>query len=185
MINKTKEDRINEFKTIFSHPIFERSFSLDITERLETMGFFTAPASTRFHGNYEGGLYDHSKEVMEKLAQMTGCLNLNWKRLASPYIVGMFHDLCKCDEYEPIVDPTDGSKGFRHKNTVLTGHGEKSVMLLSELMQLTEEEVFCIRYHMGAYKTDDWDGYGKAIEKYETVLWTHTADMFASRVVGT
>ena len=185
MINKTKQDRINEFKTIFNHPMFEGLLPSDVVDKLIENGFFTAPASTKFHGNYEGGLYDHSREVMRELVNLSDTLGLKWKRPASPYIVGMFHDLCKIDEYTPIIDPTDGSKGFiRTKDLILYGHGEKSVMLLSELMQLTEEEVFCIRYHMGAYKTDDWDGYGKAIEKYETVLWTHTSDMYASRVIG-
>jgi hypothetical protein len=36
---------------------------------------------------------------------------------------------------------------------------------------------------MGAYNRDDWDGYDKVIRKYETVLWTHTADMYASKII--
>ena len=31
--------------------------------------FFTAPASTRFHGNYEGGLCEHSVNVFECLRE--------------------------------------------------------------------------------------------------------------------
>lgn len=143
-------------------------------------GFFTAPASTKYHGNYEGGLFDHSLEVTRMLLTLTEDLGLEWKRHQSPIIAGMFHDLCKIDEYEftPFAIEKKG-------NQILTGHGDKSVMLLSQFMQLTEEEVFCIRFHMGAYQTDDWNSYGKAIEKYQTVLWTHTADMFASRVKKT
>jgi len=49
---------------------------------------------------------------------------------------------------------------------------------------LTEEEILCIRYHMGAYNCDDWEGYDKAIRKYPNVLFTHTADMYASKVLG-
>lgn len=48
-------------------------------------------------------------------------------------------------------------------------------------MRLTEEEELCIRYHMGAYETDDWDGFDKAIRKFPNVLFTHTADMYASK----
>ena len=55
-------------------------------------------------------------------------------------------------------------------------------MLLSRWLQLTEEEILCIRYHMGAYETKDWDFFDKAIRKYPNVLWTHTADMYASKV---
>ena len=51
-------------------------------------------------------------------------------------------------------------------------------------MDLTEEEMLCIRWHMGAYDNkDNWDILGRAIEKYPNVLWTHTADMVAARVL--
>lgn len=30
-----------------------------LKNQLMAMGFFTAPASTKYHGNYEGGLFDH------------------------------------------------------------------------------------------------------------------------------
>lgn len=41
------------------------------------------------------------------------------------------------------------------------------------------------KYH-GAYETDPklWEYYGRAIEKYPNVLYTHTADMIASRIIG-
>jgi hypothetical protein len=68
----------------------------------------------------------------------------------------------------------------------MPGHGEKSVMQLQKLVKLTDEEIICIRWHMGAFETDTkmWDYYGKAIEKYPNVLYTHTADMIASRIQG-
>ena len=37
----------------------------DFIKFLESTDFFTAPASTRFHGNYEGGLLEHSMKVYE------------------------------------------------------------------------------------------------------------------------
>jgi len=57
-------------------------------------------------------------------------------------------------------------------------------MLLSQFITLTEEEMLCIRYHMGAFEKEEWTEYGAAIEKYQNVLWTHHADMLASRVDG-
>jgi len=52
-------------------------------------------------------------------------------------------------------------------------------------VHLTEEEVLCIRWHMGAFdEKENWNAYGKAIEKYPNVLWTHTADMVASKIEG-
>ena len=67
-------------------------------------------------------------------------------------------------------------------NTLLKGHGSKSVMILSQLFTLTEEEMLCIRYHMGAYEKEEWPEFDAAIRKYQNVLWTHQADMLASKV---
>lgn len=158
-------------------------------------GFFTAPASTKYHGAYEGGLFDHSYEVTQVLLDMTQRLNLQWTRPESPYIIGFFHDLCKIDNYITITDEpgeimmgTGDVKGkeihFEYNpNCILTGHADKSIMLLSQFVNLTEEELLCIRFHMGAYEgQDQWDNYDKAIRKYETVLFTHTADMYTSKV---
>ncbi len=166
-----------------------------LTDYLLSQGFFLSPASTKYHGNYEGGLYDHSTNVADRLMWMTENLNLQWQRKESPWIVGMFHDLCKIDEYIKVVDEegqvmmgTDEVKGeeahFEYASDVLLkGHGDKSIMLLSQFITLTEEEILCIRYHMGAYNRDDWEGYDKAIRKYPNVLFTHTADMYASKVL--
>lgn len=50
-------------------------------------------------------------------------------------------------------------------------------------VKLTDEEMACIRWHMGAFDDkENWDKYGKSIEKYPNVLWTHTADMMAARI---
>lgn len=154
---------------------------------IEDHGFFTAPASTKYHGNYEGGLFDHSFAVMTALVELTEKNGLMWQRKRSPYIVGMFHDLCKIDQYRidnsvpyTVGEPT---RYTYRTDTLLKGHGDKSVMLLSQHLKLTEEEVLCIRYHMGAFtEKEEWSDYTRAIHEYETVLWTHQADMIASHV---
>lgn len=71
-------------------------------------------------------------------------------------------------------------------DSILPGHGDKSVIMLSKYITLTDEEIACIRWHMGAYEKDTtmWNYYGKAIEKYPNVLYTHTADMIASKILG-
>ena len=66
-------------------------------DRLVEGGFFTAPASTKYHGNYEGGLFDHSVKVAETLVELTVSNKLEWKNPRSPWVVGMFHDICKMD----------------------------------------------------------------------------------------
>ena len=141
-------------------------------------GFFTAPASTSNHGAYEGGNFDHSHEVAQCLLSLTEKEIIKWEAPRSPWLVGMFHDLCKIDQYNKI------NGHYKYHGGLLPGHGEKSVILLSQWMALTEEESLCIRYHMGAYETKEWDSYDKAIKKYPNVLWMHTADMYASKVLG-
>jgi hypothetical protein len=151
--------------------------------KLCDLGFFNAPASTKYHGAYLGGLFDHSLETAKALVNLTEKLGLKWERPESPYIVGMYHDLCKCDNY--LFKPV--SEEFVYNpDIIIPGHGEKSVIMLQKYISLTDEEIACIRWHMGAYETDTkmWNYYGKAIEKYPNVLYTHTADMIASKIVG-
>ena len=191
---KTEVQRLNEFLREAPELIRENKPLLDF---LTDNGFFKAPASTKYHGNYPGGLYDHSCRVFESLMWLSNGLDIEWKRPESPFVVGFFHDLCKIDQYREIVDDpgktmfgTSEPEGrvvhYEYNNELLlSGHGAKSVLILSQFMQLTEEEMLCIRYHMGAYEKDDWTGYDLAIKKYPTVLFTHTADMMASKVDGT
>lgn len=191
--NLTTNRRIELFNGMMKDKISDEFYNWLIQN-----GFFTQPASTKYHGAYEGGLFDHSYEVTQILLDMTQRLNLQWTRPESPYIIGMFHDLCKIDNYLTIIDEpgetmmgTGEVKGkevhFEYNpNTILKGHADKSIMLLSQFVNLTEEEMLCIRFHMGAYEgQDQWDNYDKAIRKYETVLFTHTADMYASKVKNT
>lgn len=191
---KTEVQRLNEFLREAPELIRENKPLLDF---LTDNGFFKAPASTKYHGNYPGGLYDHSYRVFEQLMWLSNGLDIEWKRPESPFVVGFFHDLCKIDQYREIVDDpgktmfgTSEPEGrvvhYEYNNELLlSGHGAKSVLILSQFMQLTEEEMLCIRYHMGAYEKDDWTGYDLAIKKYPMVLFTHTADMMASKVDGT
>ena len=160
---------------------------------IEYSDFTTAPASTKYHGSYTGGLLEHSVNVMYTLCKMTEDNHLSWSRPESPIIVGLFHDICKVDSYkrkkvselysENEITPV--YEGYEYNNeTLFKGHGDKSVMMLASLIQLTEEEVACIRYHMGAFTDkEEWNDYTRAIHKYPNVLWTHHADMIATHIM--
>lgn len=177
---KTENDRIKEYQQIVE-PI--SIHLVDLVPALADLGYFTQPASTRFHGAYEGGLFDHSLEVAKALMDLTDILNLKWDRQSSPLVIGLFHDLCKCDNY---VFDRESNKYIFNQDVILPGHGDKSVIMLQQLLPLTDEEIACIRWHMGAYETDIkmWNYYGQAIEKYPNVLYTHMADMIASKIKG-
>ena len=145
---------------------------------LEDMSYFDAPASTKFHLSYEGGLFEHSVNVAIILNNITKDCSLSWQRDCSPYIIGLFHDICKCDLYLKQPNGT-----YSYNVDADQRHGLKSVELLKKLIYITDEEAACIEHHMGAFTDKDkWKGYTDAIHKFENVLWTHTADMFASQV---
>ncbi len=174
----TKEQRIDVFKKLIG-PYITQSF----TNYLIDIGFFTAPASIHRHGTYEGGLFDHSLAVTETLTDLTKRLSLKWDMERSPYVVGLFHDLCKLDNYQRKAGT---ATAWEHrKSPILTGHGEKSVIMLQQWMKLTLEELLCIRWHMGAFDDKaNWDSYSGAVTVCPNVLYTHTADMIADRILG-
>lgn len=177
-----KENRAADFERRMREHIPAESWG-PLFEYLRESGFFEAPASIHHHGAYPGALYDHSIAVMASLVKLTDRLDLRWQEPRSPYIVGMFHDLCKVDNYKH----KDGSgEAWEYNNAaLLPGHGEKSVILLQRFLPLTEEEMLCIRWHMGAFDDkENWNSYGRACTAYPTVLYTHTADMIAARILG-
>lgn len=189
-----QSDRIVQFEKLMGDIVSE-----EMIDKLVYDGFFIAPASTKYHGNYEGGLFDHSFAVAKCLQELTERNDLKWADKRSPLLVGMFHDICKIDQYIPrhetVEQPSDDVMkrvfatsivGYEYNpDTLIKGHGDKSVMLLSEYFKLTMEEIMCIRYHMGAF-TDktEWNDYTRAVHNYANVLWTHQADMMVSHVLG-
>ena len=190
-----KDSRLKDFADLWIETYGKDNLDLvlknkDFIAYLNEGGFFTAPASTKYHGAYEGGLYEHSRAVFLRLRELTENMGLKWQREESPFIIGMFHDLCKCDQYvEKQAGPIELGLNYEtpvyeyNQNTLLKGHGDKSVMILSRFLVLTEEEILCIRYHMGAYQKEDWDGFDLAIRKTNgLVLWAHHADQLASKV---
>ena len=153
--------------------------------------FFEAPASTRFHGSYEGGLLEHSLNVYDCLKDY-----LDRPRTKEVYqlqyseesiaIVSLLHDLCKINCYKKsmrnvkengqwIQVPT-----YEYNDTLPYGHGEKSVYMISGYMRLSREEAFAIRYHMGFAGNEDARNVGSAFEMFPLAFALSTADMEAT-----
>ena len=179
---KRKEQIRNLFK---SFGVYNSTSTELLIERLEKINFFVAPASTKYHGAYVGGLFDHSLEVAYALARLTTKLNLNWMRPESPLIIGLCHDLCKCDQYIINLGLKNDITISYNDKLALKGHGDKSVIVTQKIIPLTDEEIMCIRWHMGAFDDkENWKHYNAAIKEFPNVLFTHTADMIASQIVG-
>ncbi len=180
--------RIEDFKEAAGH-IFSENMIQDMAE----MGFFRYPASLSqsHHGSHIGGLYDHSMAVYRSLLYFGEKLELDWERPESPLLVAIFHDWVKLQDYVPCED---GDFWTYKKDTrkFFSGHGEVSIILAQQFLQshlrapqLTQEEMVCIRYHMGAFvDREEWNYYTNAVRIYPNVLWTHTADMVASQIKG-
>lgn len=158
---------------------------IKLTQWLNEHNFWVAPASAKYHGAYPCGLAEHSIAVAKDLVSLTEKLGLKWASPRSPYLIGLLHDVCKTDQYK-LIGTENGYQYVYANDSIYSHHGEKSICMLASIITLTEEEVACIRWHMGAYETDtnEWKYYGNAIAKYPNVLWTHTADMMASHIDG-
>ena len=154
--------------------------------------FFTAPASTRFHGAYEGGLCEHSLNVYDCL-----CDYMHRDRVRELYgltcseetlaIAALLHDVCKINCYKPSFRNVKDEHGvwqkvpsYEFEDALPYGHGEKSVYILSGFLRLTREEAFAIRFHMGFSGTEEVRLVSDAFEKFPLAFALHTADMEAS-----
>ncbi len=154
--------------------------------------FFTAPASTRFHGAYEGGLLEHSLNVYHCLkdylsrerAKNVYGMNYSEETIA---IAALLHDICKVNFYKVDYRNAKNERGQWEKvpyyaidDKLPYGHGEKSVYIITGFMRLSREEAFAIRYHMGFSANDDPNQVGKSFEMFPLAFALSVADMEAS-----
>ncbi len=152
---------------------------------LDKSTFFSDPASSAYHCNYEGGLCQHSLNVYNRLKELTG------KDDDTIKIVSLLHDICKIGAYELYYRNIKDVRGEwtsvpaykTKKSTLPYGHGEKSVYMLQGFIKLTREEAMAIRWHMGAYEPKEVYGdLAEAQLQYPLVIYTHFADMLATYV---
>ncbi len=165
-----------------------------LLEFIRKSDFYSAPASTRFHGAHEGGLLEHSLNVFDCLAEKKASDNAIWHKALvnvqseSIIISSLLHDLCKTYFYTTEMRNKKNEQGqweqvpFYSVNDLIPyGHGEKSVMMIEEYIKLLPAERYAIRWHMGSYEPKElWNTLGTAMEKYPLVLALHEADMEAT-----
>lgn len=180
-----------EFLTIYRENI-HREGADKLLDYMLKSDFFTAPASTRFHGSYEGGLLEHSLNVYHCLKdylareRAKNVYNMNYTE-ESIALCALLHDVCKMNFYKTDYRNAKNEMGVWEKVPYYTiednlpyGHGEKSVYIISGFMRLTREEAFAIRYHMGFSGIEDKNNIGKAFEMFPLAFALSVADMEAS-----
>lgn len=177
----------DDFTSIFNECI-TRSGSVALLEWLQTTDFFTAPASTRFHGACEGGLVMHSVNVFNVLKSRHYTPEEN---LESYAIVALLHDLCKANFYKAgfrnvkneTTDKWEKVPSYSVQDAFPYGHGEKSVYLIERFMRLKPAEAVAIRWHMGGFDDAVKGGSYAISEAYDTyplAIKLHMADLEAT-----
>lgn len=162
---------------------------------LQTTDFFEAPASTRFHLNYEGGLLEHSLNVYKTMLLMAfvNCKLTGVEMSVDTItITALLHDVCKANTYKKgqrwrkdANNRWEQYDVYEFKEDEPLGHGEKSVFLLQRAgLQLTEKEVYMIRWHMGGFEAQgNQMTLSAAMAKCPEIALIHSADIIASSIL--
>ena len=188
------EQKKEEFLTIYRENITRAGSDKLLQYMLSPDNdFFTAPASTRYHGAYEGGLLVHSLNVYhnlkaylerERLKELYGFPEYSEESIA---VSALLHDICKMNFYTVDFRNAKNAQGVWEKvpfykidDRLPYGHGEKSVFMIQFFMHLRKEEAMAIRWHMGFSGPEDANTVGRALEQYPLAFALHVADMEAT-----
>ena len=152
---------------------------------LEQTDFFSFPTRTTYNLSTEGGVLEQRLSVNDDSVNEWDCSD----KISSLIIVALLHDVCKANYYtikersvkknnEWIKEPY-----YTVEDQYPIGHGEKSVMIIQKFIELTEEEIAAIRWHMGAYEPkESYSTLNKAFSKYPLALMLHIADLKATYI---
>ena len=182
-----------EFLQIFREKVQREGAEELLTFLEQKSDFFTAPASTKFHNAFEGGLCAHSLNVYHCLVDYlarprvreTFGLSFSDESIA---IAALLHDVCKINTYRPgtrnVKNEATGRweqvATYYYDDTLPYGHGEKSVYIVSGFMRLSRDEAMAIRWHMGFSHTEESRIVGQALEAYPLAFAVSVADQEAS-----
>lgn len=175
----------------------------DLLAYMDEIGFFKAPASGGNHSNGEGGLAEHSLNVMNMIEKF-GVAALGGDGYNtiqdSAIIAALLHDLGKCGDYgkqmyvpnmikdgrptkaepEQKYKQSEAKPWKRNPDLLPLDHATRSIKLATLFIDLTEEEEFAIRYHDGLYETANYGVKGHETQLYMLLHW---ADLWSSRVL--
>lgn len=168
----------------------------DLLDWLETTDFYSAPASTKYHCMYDGGLCDHSINVFNRMkneAEAEGWFNgktsdETQKTMEQIAIVALFHDVCKANFYKASERNVKNEYGIWVKEPyysidnkgILVGHGYKSARIVSRYIDISDEEYMAILHHMGYSAEDNIGHISEIFTKSELTLLLHIADTKAT-----
>ena len=173
----------------------ERAGVEDMLKWLDTTDFYSAPASTRYHGSYPGGLVQHTLNVAYELKQLVDFYEVEIPK-DSILICALGHDFCKINTYrETIVNvPPQRTKsgkweqqqGYKKDEYLKLGHGAKSLSTLQDFITLKDYEKEAIYWHMGAFDLGQYNNINdlsKTFEENPLAFLLHIADMCVTYII--
>ena len=173
----------------------ERAGVEDMLKWLDTTDFYSAPASTRYHGSYPGGLVQHTLNVAYELKQLVDFYDIKIPK-DSILICALGHDFCKINTYkETIVNvPPQRTKsgkweqqqGYKKDEYLKLGHGAKSLSTLQDFITLKDYEKEAIYWHMGAFDLGQYNNINdlsKTFEENPLAFLLHIADMCVTYII--
>ena len=180
---------IERFTQLYKQYI-TRQGSTELFDWIVASDFFDAPASTRFHGDHEGGLVEHSVHVWEEMVRLLKAYPEIKATGETVAIITLLHDLCKIGCYKTeLRNVKEGNNWVRRpyykfdEDFCYGGHGSKSVFLIQRFMSLSETEAVAINCHMGFADRSPGDySLGAAYEQYPLAWLLHVADESASYI---
>lgn len=186
-----KRSKQQEFEELVRKHIHREGIE-DLLSAIAKTDFYTAPASTRYHHSFEGGLAEHSIDVFYFLCDEMG-ITVHDYSMESIAIVALLHDVCKIGFYKVstrnVKDEVTGKWTQQPYYTVddlfPMGHGEKSLYMVNSHMRLTDEEALAIRWHMGGYEPkENYNYVSGAYNQSKLALLLHLADMRSTYIKG-
>ena len=172
--------------------------------KLENSDFYTAPASTKYHSSFKGGLVYHCLNVYHNLMELVNMKGLNDEiSTETIVIVSLLHDLSKMNFYQlstrnkKVYSPqgkkqdeigkfdwvTEQSYATlpQEERFMIGNHEENSEYMARYFVPLTVEESAAILNHHGGLGSDSTQGVApKIMGKFKLVTLLHLADMLAA-----
>ena len=197
----TRQANIDRFENLLKS--MNRTGIDGLLSFLRKSDFYVAPASTHYHSCHEGGLLEHTLNVLDCLMDKSS--EIVWSKIIcdvdheSIILSALLHDMCKIYYYAPEwrnkkVYSEQGTKrdnggrfdwqtiqSWKVEDKMPYGHGEKSVMIAEQYIDLKPVERYAIRWHMGFTEPkENWGALSAAIDKYPFILALHEADLEAT-----
>lgn len=186
MDDKQIFEQWEQFKTLLKST--KRNGIENIINWLDETDFKFAPASTKYHNDYRGGLLQHSLNVYYCMYDFNFLLEFFGLTQDTIIITSLLHDVCKVEFYETTTRNVKNENGDWVKVPYYTvnekrawGHAQKSVIELQKHgLQLTDVEITMILNHMGFSETENIHRVSLSFSQCPQSIVLYYADLMAT-----